>query len=87
MEKLIGLKEFRENVEAVTKKVNSGQSFIVLKKSKPLFRISPISDELNWKTIIDFTEIKKDGIPVEDIANALRNGQDKKSSRKTTKRI
>lgn len=87
MDKLIGLKEFRENVESYTKKINQGQSFVVLKKSKPIFKISPIDEEETWETIIDFTEIKNGGVPIEDIVNALGNERTTKKSRKTTKRI
>lgn len=87
MDKLIGLKEFRENVESYTKKINQGQSFVVLKKSKPIFKISPVDEEENWETIIDFTKIKKGGVPINDIVNALSHERTTKKSRKTTKGI
>lgn len=80
MDKLIGLKEFRENVSSYTKKVNSGQSFIVLRKSKPLFKIVPVEEE-SWETVIDFTKVNKGGVPVEDIVAAMAHGRNKKSSR------
>lgn len=70
MEKLIGLKEFRENVESFTEKVNQGQSFIILKKSKPIFKISPI-DEGVWEEVIDFTKIRKGGIKIDDLLTRL----------------
>jgi antitoxin (DNA-binding transcriptional repressor) of toxin-antitoxin stability system len=85
MDKLIGLKEFRENVEFYTKKINQGQSFIVLKKSKPIFKLSPVYEEETWETIIDFTNIKKGGVPIQDIVKAISNEQTPKSNRKTTK--
>lgn len=70
MEKLIGLKEFRENVESFTKQINQGQSFIVLKKSKPVFKVSPI-DEGGWEEVIDFTKLKKGGVKIEDLLARL----------------
>ena len=70
MEKLIGLKAFRENVEMYTKKVNEGQSFIILKKSRPIFKVSPI-DEQGWEEVIDFTKIKKGGIRIDDLLSRL----------------
>lgn len=70
MDKLIGLKEFRENVESYTKKINQGQSFVVLKKSKPIFKISPI-DEGDWKEVIDFTRIKKGGVNIKELISRL----------------
>ena len=85
MDKLIGLKEFRENVESYTKKINQGQSFVVLKKSKPIFKISPVEEE-NWETVIDFTKIKKGGVPVEDIVAAIANERNKKGARKAAQK-
>ncbi len=70
MDNLIGLKEFRENVESYTKKINQGQSFIVLEKSKPIFKISPI-DEGDWEEIIDFTKIKKGGVNINELISRL----------------
>lgn len=89
MENLIGLKEFRENVGLYTQKISQGQTFVVLKKSKPLFRISPIEpvgDEEAWETIVDFTKIKKGGVPIQDIVAAISYGQTSKSTRKAAKR-
>lgn len=70
MNNLIGLKEFRENVEAYTKKVNQGQTFVVLKKSKPIFKISPI-DESEWEEVLDLTKIKKGGINIHELISRL----------------
>ena len=70
MEKLIGLKEFRENVEAFTRQINKGQSFIVLKKSKPIFKISPFKEE-GWEEVIDFTKLKRGGIKIKDLLARL----------------
>ena len=70
MSKLIGLKEFRENVESYTKKINEGHSFVVLKKSKPIFKISPIN-EGDWEEVIDFTKIKKGGVNINELISRL----------------
>ncbi len=83
MDKIIGLKEFRENVEAYTKQVNAGQTFVVLKKSKPIFKIVPATEE-NWETVIDFTEVNPKGVLIEDVVNALGYGKTTESSRKTS---
>lgn len=82
---IIGLKEFRENVEAYAKKVSKGDSFIVVKRSKPIFRVAPLheEDEGQWKTVIDFTKIRKGGIPAEVLLKYLRHGQNRKKSKKT----
>lgn len=70
MDKLIGLKEFRENVESYTAKVNLGQSFIVLKKSKPVFKISPV-DEGGWEEVVDLTKIRRGGVNIKDLISRL----------------
>jgi prevent-host-death family protein len=44
MATIIGLKEFRENTESVTERVAQGESFMVVKRSKPVFRIVPVSE-------------------------------------------
>lgn len=44
MENIIGLKELRQNMPKFAQKVQKGQSFIVVKQSKPLFRITPLGD-------------------------------------------
>ena len=60
---IIGLKELRENTDAFIRQVAKGDSFIVVKKSKPVFRItSPDEAADMWEPIIDFTKIKKGGI-------------------------
>jgi prevent-host-death family protein len=87
MTNIIGLKELRLNVTKYTREVARGRSFIVVRQSKPLFKITPIAEEDSWETVIDFTKIKKGGVPVEDIVTAISHGQNRKSSRKTTKRV
>jgi len=70
MDNLIGLKQLRERTEDYVKEVRKGQSFIVMRKSKPIFKISPIKDE-TWETVADFTTIKKGGVDIEDILKRL----------------
>jgi len=73
MENIIGLKDLRENLPAYEKKVRSGMSFLVMKKSKPVFRLCPVDseDEELWEEVIDFTKIKKGGIPVDELLKYL----------------
>lgn len=69
---IIGLKEFRQNADAFIKRINKGESFTVLKRSKPVFKLTPVDDEDLWETVIDFTEINPSGVPAEDFIKALR---------------
>jgi prevent-host-death family protein len=69
---IIGLKELRENVETYITAVEKGRSFIVVRKSKPVFKISSIDEANdNWEQIIDFTKIKKGGIGIDQLLSRL----------------
>ena len=69
---IVGLKELRENIEAYISLVEKGDSFIVVKKSKPVFKISPLEDDAElWEPVIDFTKIKKGGVAIADLLSRL----------------
>lgn len=70
MKKIIGFKEFRNNADVVIKHVNNGHSFVVFKRSKPIFEISPVGNDI-WEEVIDFTKIKKGGVNIKDILKRL----------------
>lgn len=69
---LVGLKELRENIDTYINAVEKGQSFIVVRKSKPVFKISSLheADEL-WEPLVDFTKIKKGGVALNQILSRL----------------
>lgn len=69
---IVGLKELRENIETYINAIKKGRSFIVVRKSKPVFKISSINeaDEL-WEPVVDFTKIKKGGITINELLNRL----------------
>lgn len=71
MEQLIGLKDLRLNMNKYAAAVTAGRTFIVLKQNKPLFKISPVKDEEQWETVIDFTKIRKGGIDVDELLTYL----------------
>ncbi|MBU1203425.1 type II toxin-antitoxin system Phd/YefM family antitoxin [Patescibacteria group bacterium] len=68
---IVGLKELRENMDDYINKVKQGHSFIVLRKSQPVFKISPLENEENWETVVDFTKIKKGGVDIKEILSRL----------------
>jgi prevent-host-death family protein len=70
MNNVVTLKELRANVSAYAEKVQKGESFIIMKRSEPIFKISPV-DEGEWETIIDFTRIRKGGIKIEELLSRL----------------
>jgi prevent-host-death family protein len=74
-QKIIGVKELRNNLEEYINQINRGMSFIVVKRSKPVFQIKPVIDEYEedgkWEKVVDFTEFNKDGIEISDLISRL----------------
>ena len=70
MDNIINLKNLRENMQEYAQKVKRGRSFIVFKKSKPLFKISPV-EEGRWEEVIDFTKIKNGGVNIKELLERL----------------
>ncbi len=69
---IVGLKELRENMEKYASLIKKGRSFIVVKRSKPMFKISSVDeDDGLWETVIDFTRIRKGGISAEELLSRL----------------
>lgn len=71
MDNLIGLKDLRLNMDKYATEVKAGKSFIVLKQSKPLFRLTPIDEDNRWEEVINFTKIKKGGVNIDELLAAL----------------
>ncbi|MFA5894110.1 MAG: hypothetical protein WC903_09145 [Candidatus Margulisiibacteriota bacterium] len=71
MENLIALKDLRLNMEKYASQVKAGKSFIVLKQSKPLFKITPIDDDDSWEEAVNFTKIKRGGVDINALLAAL----------------
>ena len=71
METHVGLKELRENMQVYEQRVRQGHSFLVMKRSKPIFKIGPV-DEGGWETIIDFTKFHKNGISAKELLARLK---------------
>ena len=54
---IVGLKELRENMDSYISGVEKGRSFIVVRRSRPIFRLAPIDvwgDEGVWEKVVDF---------------------------------
>lgn len=69
MEKIVGLKELRHNMEKYIRTAKRGNSLIVVRRSRPLFRITPLEEE--WEEVIDFTKIKRGGIRAKELLSRL----------------
>ncbi|MEI6238415.1 MAG: type II toxin-antitoxin system prevent-host-death family antitoxin [bacterium] len=73
---IIGLKELRENTEKYIRQIDLGHSFVVVKKSKPVFKISPIDewgDEGIWESYGDLSKVQKGGVPAEEMLRHMSN--------------
>ena len=74
MSQIIGVKELRENLSTYTDQVQAGKSFTVVRRSRPLFRMVPVVDEDDdgqWERVIDFTKIRKGGVPIDEVLSRL----------------
>ncbi len=71
----VALKDLRTNMEKYISRVSGGESFTVLRRSRPIFKITPPEDddEGTWETVIDFTEISKNGVPASEVLKKLRS--------------
>jgi len=69
---IIGLKEFRQNADKYISRIDKGESFTVLKRSTPVFKLTPVDDEDMWETIIDFTELDPEGVPIKDVIKMFK---------------
>lgn len=79
---IIGFKDLRLNADKYISAIARGKSFTVVRRSKPIFNITPVDewgDEGKWETLVDFkSKDGKGGIRMEDFAKMLRksiNGQ------------
>lgn len=67
--KIVAFKDFRLNAQNYIDKVAAGESFVVVKRSRPAFRMEPIEEQ--WETVADFTKINKSGVDAKEILRAL----------------
>ncbi len=79
---IIGLKELREHTEEYIRKVQNGRSFVVMRRSEPIFKIAPVDvwgDEGAWESVADFSEINEKGIEAREVLKSIRklNGSDR----------
>ncbi len=70
MNNLVSLKDFRTKLTDYTRLVlEKGNSFVVLKKSKPVFKVVPIEED-SWETVVDFTKINNKGVSFDNVKKA-----------------
>lgn len=76
MPKDISIKELREHLSEVADRVEKGESYRVIRRSKPSFYIVKIDAEIpedGWETVVDFTDGgKTKGVPLKDVLKEMR---------------
>lgn len=76
MAKDISMKELRAHLADVADRVEHGESFRVIRRSRPSFIIMNINAEVpeeGWETVVDFTNGgKKVGMPVMDVVKIIK---------------
>ncbi len=70
---IVTLKELRTHLPRVIEAVAQGHSFTVIRRSKVVFLVSPIADEGDWQTIIDFTSVNKQGFSADALLAELNS--------------
>jgi len=68
---IVSVKELRQNLVSYINKIDKGMSFVVVKRSKPIFNITPIQTDENWEEVVDFTKIKKGGVKIDEILSRI----------------
>lgn len=74
MKNIVGLRELRENTEKYVSEIKKGKTFTVVRRSKPIFNITPVDewgDEGVWETVVDFTKISRGGVPISEVREVL----------------
>ena len=82
---IVGLKELREHTDKYISQIKRGKSFTVVRRSQPLFKISPVDewgDEGIWEVVSDFRKINPKGVSATDVLKALKKlrGQNREIS-------
>lgn len=79
MPKDISIKELRQNLSHVADRVEQGESFRVIRRSKPAFIIMKIDAEMpeeRWEAVVDFTDGgRTKGVPLGDVLKEMRKLQ------------
>ncbi len=69
-EQIVAFKDFRLNALKYLSLLEKGSSFLVVKRSRPAFRLEPV-DEV-WEQIGDFSSLSKGGVSGKTLLKALK---------------
>lgn len=71
---IVPLKDLRIHMEKYISRVGKGETFTVVRRSSPVFILSPVDEnnESPWETVADFTEIDPEGVPAKRVLLSLK---------------
>jgi len=69
---VIGLKELRQNFDQYIKQVEKGETVTVMRRSKPLFKMTAVESEDEWETVVDFTKEFGAGVPIAELLSSIK---------------
>lgn len=72
-EQIVTFKDFRLDAQKYIDAIGKGASFLVMKRSRPVFRMEPVGEQ--WETIGDFTSMKGGGVSAKKLLKILRRGR------------
>jgi antitoxin (DNA-binding transcriptional repressor) of toxin-antitoxin stability system len=76
MTKDISIKELRTHLATIADSVEKGESYRVIRRSKPSFYLLKIDAEApdeQWETVVDFTQGgKTNGMPIDDVLTMMK---------------
>jgi antitoxin (DNA-binding transcriptional repressor) of toxin-antitoxin stability system len=69
-EQIVNFKEFRLNAQKYIDAVDKGASFLVMKRSQPIFRMEPVTEQ--WETL-DLRDGKGNGMSADKFLKILQS--------------
>src|SRR3989344_9237331 len=71
---IIGLKDLRLNTSKYISRLSRGESFTVVKRSKPVFKVIPFDedDDSLWETVVDFSDRNGGGIQADELLRIFK---------------
>jgi antitoxin (DNA-binding transcriptional repressor) of toxin-antitoxin stability system len=72
----MSIKELRQQLADVADRAEQGETFRIIRRSKPSFIIMKVDAEMpeeGWETVVDFTEGGKTvGMPAKDVVKMMK---------------
>ena len=75
----LSIKELRQNLADIADRAEKGESFRIIRRSRPSFVIMKVDadiEEEGWETVVDFTDGgKTKGVPIEEVIKEMKKLQ------------